>query len=34
MELELIEPLLFFDVHPQAPGLFAEALVKHLAVKE
>lgn len=34
MELELIEPLLFFEVHPQAAGRFADALVKHLAVKE
>lgn len=34
MELELIEPLLFFKAHPQAPALFAEALAKHLAVKE
>ena len=34
MELELIEPLLFFEFHPQAPARFAATLVKHLAVKE
>lgn len=34
MELELIEPLLFFEFHPQGPARFAATLVKHLAVKE
>lgn len=34
MELELIEPYLYFEFHPQAPLRFADALLKHLAVKE
>ncbi|HLE73637.1 MAG TPA: hypothetical protein VI688_05290 [Anaerolineales bacterium] len=34
MELELIEPHLFFEFHPQAPQRFADAIDNHLAVKE
>jgi len=34
MELELIEPCLYFEFHPQAPLRFADALLNHLAVKE
>lgn len=33
MELELIEPYLFFPEHPLAPERFAQALLKHLMVK-
>jgi len=33
MELELIEPYLFFPEHPKAPERFAQALLKHLMVK-
>jgi glutathione synthase/RimK-type ligase-like ATP-grasp enzyme len=34
MELELIEPYLFFPDHPRAPERFADALVMVLGVKE
>jgi hypothetical protein len=34
MELELVEPYLFFPEHPLAPERFAQALLKHLLVKE
>lgn len=34
MELEIIEPLLFFADNPKAPDHFAEVLIKQLAMKE
>ncbi|MCL5429385.1 MAG: hypothetical protein M1347_06265 [Chloroflexi bacterium] len=34
MELELIEPHLFFELHPQAADRFADALIETLSVKE
>jgi hypothetical protein len=32
MELEMLEPLLFFELEPAAPARFAEAMVARLGV--